>query len=594
RALNSAELIAFDVETTGLNKISDTVVGICLAVESPHAYYIPIAHILNEAQAEQGQMSLFAAEPELAPDQLPLATVLDAIRPAMSNPAIGKVAHNAKFDYVILQRAGLTVTPITFDTMLAEWLTDPTSKHLGLKDLARHRLGIEMQPISDLIGTGKKARPFSEVDIDAAAPYGAADADMTLRLVEPLQAELAQKNIEHLLELELQVMPVLAAMEQAGVAIDVPFFENFSAELEQRTAALRSEIHEIAGHEFNINSTQQLSNILFTELNLPHERLKKTRSGHYSTASSVLQNLRMVDDFGIIDKIIEYREVGKLRSTYVEALPQQVNPTTGRIHTNFRQTGAVTGRLASNNPNLQNIPIRTELGRKIRRGFVARAGWQFVSADYSQVELRILAHVSGDETLLKAFHDGEDIHRLTASQVNGIVLEEVTFEQRRQAKAVNFGLMYGMGPYRLANDNDMTLAEAENYIKAYFERFPGVRAYLDNTKKRAAEDGYVETLIGRRRYFPIFQQGSRANQRFIAQAERVAVNHPIQGTAADIIKVAMIRLHKALLANYRARILLQVHDELIIEAPDDEVEAVKALLIETMSNAFKLDVPLKV
>ena len=594
KALNNAKLIGFDVETTGLDKISAEIVGICLAVEPPTAYYIPIAHILNESQVDQGQMSLFASEVEYAPDQLPLSDVLAAIEPAMTDPKIAKVAHNAKYDYVMLQRAGLTVAPITFDTMIAEWLTDPSSKHKGLKDLARHRLGVEMQNIETLIGKGKSQRPFSEVDIVDAAPYGAADADMTLRLVEPLQAELTEKGIDNLMELEMQVMPVLAAMEQAGVAIDKAFFENFSAELSDRVAQLEEQILEIAGKPFNIGSTQQLSDVLFVDLGLPNEGIKKLKSGHYSTASDTLQALRPADEFGIVDLIIEYREIEKLRKTYVDKLPLEVNPVTDRIHTSYSQIGAVTGRLSSNSPNLQNIPIRTELGRRVRRGFVARPGWQFVAADYSQVELRILAHVSGDKTLLQAFRDGEDIHRLTAAQVNGIALDEVTFEQRRQAKIVNFGLMYGMGAYRLANENDMTLAEAENYIKEYFERFPGVREYLDNTKEKAHTDGYVETLIGRRRYFPIFRQGGRANRRFVASAEREAINHPIQGTAADIIKVAMIRLHEKLSANYKAQMLLQVHDELIVEVPNEELDEVKQLVVDTMRGAFELDVPLQV
>ena len=593
KALNSAELIAFDVETTGLDKISDKVVGICLAVAPPKAYYIPIAHVLNEGQSDAGQMSLFAGEVEYAPNQLSLEAVFAAIGPAMTNPDIGKVAHNAKFDYVVLQRAGLTVSPITFDTMLGEWITDPSSKHLGLKELSRHRLGVEMQNIEELIGKGKKQRPFSEVDIDDAAPYGAADADMTLRLVEPLMAELEEMGLSELMSLEMGVMPVLAAMEQEGVAIDADFFTDFSAELNKRMGELELEIFEVAGKQFNIKSTQQLSDVLFIDLGLPSDRLKKTKSGHFSTASGVLEGLKMADEFGIIKLIIEYREIGKILSTYVEALPLQVNKDTNRIHTSFRQTGAVTGRLASNNPNLQNIPIRSDLGRKVRRGFVARPGWQFIAADYSQVELRILAHVSGDVTLLQAFKDGEDIHRLTAAQVNGLELDEVTFEQRRQAKAVNFGLMYGMGPFRLANDNDMTLAEAENYIKGYFERFPGVRAYLDGTKESARIDGYVETLMGRRRYFGVFRSGG-TNRQLIARAEREAVNYPIQGTAADIIKVAMIQLHQKLQDNFKARILLQVHDELILEAPDDEVEEVKQLVIDTMKGAFELDVPLNV
>lgn len=593
--LDAAELIAFDVETTGLDELSAEVVGVCLATQAPTGYYIPIAHLTTAAQATDGQMNLFAGAPELAPDQLPLATVLDAIRPAMTNPNIGKTAHNAKYDYKILYRAGLTVAPLTFDTMLAEWLCDPSSKHLGLKDLARHRLGAEMQPIKDLIGTGKKQKLFSAVPIEDAAPYGSADADMTLRLVAPLQAEIKEKNLGDLLKLEMQLIPILADMEFAGIAIDEPFFTRLSSELTKRLHILEEEIFEIAGSRFNINSTQQLSQVLFFDLNLPHERLKRTKSGHYSTASSVLQSVKPLDEFGIIDKVLEFRELGKLKSTYVDALPKMVNERTGRIHTNFKQTGAVTGRLASADPNLQNIPIRSEIGRQVRRGFVAQDGWVFLAADYSQVELRILAHVSGDETLLNAFHDNQDVHTTTAAAVNGVALEEVTFEQRLFAKRVNFGLMYGMGAFRLARDTDLTLHEAEDFVKAYFERFPSVRAYLDDTKALAREQGYVETLLGRRRYFPAFMAQGRVNQQLVARAEREAINHPIQGTAADIIKIAMIRLHKALRdGGYQAKMLLQVHDELILEVPKAEAETIKSLVEQTMSGAFTLDVPLKV
>ena len=595
KALNSAEIIAFDVETTGLDKLSAEVVGICLAVDPPTAYYIPVGHIANEAQANSGQMSLFASEPQLAPDQLPLKRVLDAIRPAMTNPKIGKVAHNAKFDYMILKRAGLDVSPITYDTMLAEFLVDPGSKHLGLKDLVRHRLGVEMQNIEELIGKGRKQRPFSEVEIADAAPYGSADADMTLRLMSALQADVKELGLEDLMAFDMQLVPVLAAMEFEGIGLDVKFFLELSERLNSRIGELEKEIFEIVGHPFNINSTRQLSDVLFTELQLPTDRLKKTKSGHYSTASGVLQNLKMADEDGIIKLVLEYREIGKIRSTYVEALPQLVNKQTGRIHTSLKQTGAVTGRLSSNSPNLQNIPIRTELGRQVRKGFVARPGWKFVAADYSQVELRILAHVSQDEALLDAFRNDLDIHRATAASVHDVPLEEVTFEQRRFAKAVNFGLMYGMGAFRLARDSDLTLAEAENFIKTYFERFPGVRAYLDDTKTQAHQDAYVETLMGRRRYFPVFKRGGVRNRQYVAAAEREAINHPIQGTAADIIKIAMIRLHNILNeGGYKTRMLLQVHDELILEAPDDEVEAIKTLLEETMSGAFELDVPLKV
>lgn len=592
--LKAADAIAFDVETTSLDKISAELVGICLAVDPPTAYYIPVGHLDRAGQNSSGQMNLFAGEPVLAPDQLPLTTVLDAIRPAMTDPEIGKIAHNAKYDFVVLQRHGLTVAPLTFDTMIAEWLSDPSTKFRGLKDLSRQRLGVEMQPIETLIGKGSKQKSFAEVSIEDAAPYGSADADMTLRLVEPLRAELEEKGALDLLDLELQLIPVIADMEQQGIGIDAAFFERLSAEYSGQLAELEAEIHAIAGEPFNVNSTQQLSTVLFETLQLPTEGLKKTRSGYFSTSASVLDSLHEVDETGIIDHILKYRELRKLKSTYIDALPDMVNPTTGRIHTSFNQTGAVTGRLASNSPNLQNIPIRTEEGRQIRRGFVPRPGHVFLAADYSQVELRILAHVSQDEALLNAFRDDQDIHRATAATVHGVEPDDVTFEQRRFAKAVNFGLMYGMGAYRLARDSDLTLAEAENFIKTYFERFPGVKQYLSETKQRARDNGYVETLLGRRRYFPIFKVRGRRNRQFEARAEREAINYPIQGTAADIIKLAMIELHAQLTATYDARMLLQVHDELLLEAPEAEAEAVKTLVEDTMRSAYKLDVPLKV
>ncbi|MCO5205833.1 MAG: DNA polymerase I [Anaerolineae bacterium] len=594
KVLNNAKEIAFDVETTGLDKISAELVGICLSVNTPVAYYIPVGHLDRAGQNTSGQMNLFAGAPELAPNQLPMEVVLDAIRPAMTNPAIGKIAHNAKYDYVILQRHGLTVTPLTFDTMIAEWISDPSTKFKGLKDLSRQRLGIEMQAIETLIGKGSKQKSFAEVPIEDAAPYGSADADMTLRLVKPLRAELKEKNGVELLKLEMQLITVIADMEQQGIAIDTTFFSELSAEYGHRLNELELEIHAIADEPFNINSTQQLSDVLFQNLGLPTEGLKKTRSGYYSTSASVLESLHEIDTTGIIDKILEYRELGKLKSTYVDALPDMVNPDTGRLHTSFNQTGAVTGRLASNSPNLQNIPIRTEAGRQIRRGFVPKPGCVFLAADYSQVELRILAHVSQDEALLQAFRENQDIHRTTAATVYGIQPDAVTFEQRRFAKAVNFGLMYGMGAYRLARDSDLTLEEAEKFIKTYFERFPGVRRYLDGTKQLARDQGYVETLMGRRRYFPIFKMHGRRNRQFEARAEREAINYPIQGSAADIIKVAMLRLHEELLANYDARMLLQVHDELLLEVPEAEVDTVKTLVENTMRNAYQLDVPLQV
>ncbi len=593
--LNKAKVISFDLETTAIDKMSAEIVGICLAVKSPVAYYIPVGHLTGAAQATSGQMNLFAGEVEHVADQLPLQTVLDALRPSLTNPDIPKVAHNAKYDYLILDRFGVRVHPITFDTMIAEWLTDPATKHKGLKDLARHRLGVEMTDIEQLIGKGKGQKNFSEVPIEEAAPYGAADADMTLRLIEPLRQELEEKGQTKLMELEMKLMPVLSDMEKAGVALDTDFFRQMGQDLQARLQQLELQIHEIAGTPFNINSSQQLSDILFERLGLPREGLRKVSSGHYSTAVDVLESLKAADTSGIITAILEHRELNKLKSTYVDALPALINPRTGRVHTSFNQTGAITGRIASNTPNLQNIPIRSEVGQQIRRGFVTEPGWLFLAADYSQVELRILAHVSQDDALLEAFHNDQDIHRATAALVYGIPMEEVSYNQRRFAKIVNFGLIYGMGPYRLARDSGLTLSEAEKYIAEYFARFPGIRRYLDETDQFARTQGYVESLFGRRRYFPIYKAPATAQNRQAQQrAYREAINHPIQSTAADIIKVAMIRLHKVLSEQYRARLLLQVHDELLLEVPEEEMDAVRPLVVDIMCDAFKLDVPLKV
>ena len=593
--LEQAQWIAFDTETTGLDRFSAEIVGISLATNSPTAYYIPVGHLAQPAQSTAGQMSLFATSPTRVSNQLTLDEVLTALRPILTNPQLPKVAHNAKFDMAMLQEAGVQVEGVQFDTMLAEWLCDPSSRMLGLKELARHRLGITMTEISALIGKGKQQINFGEVPLETAAEYAAADADMTLRLHQPLAQELEDKSLLPILELEMALIPVLVEMERVGIALDQPFFSRYSAEITQRLNELEEAVYLIVGKRFNLNSTQQLSDALFITLELPHKGLKKTASGHFSTAAGVLDDLLDVDERGIIKLIIEHRELSKLKSTYADALPSLINPRTGRVHTTFNQTGAATGRLSSNSPNLQNIPIRTQLGRKLRAGFVPPTGWQFIAADYSQVELRILAHVSGDETLVRAFHEDQDIHKTTAASVYSVPLESVTFEQRRFAKAVNFGLMYGMGPYRLARDSELTLAEAENYIKAYFERFPGVRRYLDETKEKARAQGYVETLFGRRQYYPILQREGGANPGDVAAAERAAINHPIQGTAADIIKRAMITLHQQLQAKrLQARLLLQIHDELILEAPQEEIEEVRSLLITTMSNACQLIVPLKV
>lgn len=593
-ALEEAAMISFDVETTSLEKMEADLVGICLAVKPPVGYYIPLGHLSGDQQPINGQMSLFAGEVTLAEGQLPLQQVLDALRPALTDPEIPKVAHNAKYDYTILDRYGVRVRPIRYDTMIMEWLTDPGTKHKSLKDLARHRLGMEMTEIQSLIGRGRSQKTFAEVPIAEAAPYGAADADMTLRLVRPLRKEIKEKGLEKVLDLEMPLIPVLSDMEQVGVAIDETFFRHMSQDLDARMRALEEEIVGIAGEAFNLNSTQQLSDVLFVKLKLPADGVRKTSSGHYSTAADVLEGLLEVDETGIVKAILDYRELGKLKSTYVDALPEMVNPHTGRIHTSFNQTGAVTGRIASSSPNLQNIPVRSEIGQQIRKGFVTEPGWLFLAADYSQVELRILAHITEDEALVEAFRQNQDIHRTTAAAVYGIPMDEVTPNQRRFAKNVNFGIIYGMSAYRLARESELTLAEAENYIEAYFERFPGIQRYLDETKRKAHRQGYVETLFGRRRYLPVFRTpGGSSNWSARMRAEREAVNHPIQGTAADIIKIAMLQLHEAL-ADYEARMVLQVHDELVLEVPEAEMDAVRPMVIDIMCNAFKMEVPLKV
>jgi len=416
---------------------------------------------------------------------------------------------------------------------------------------------------------------------------------MTPRLVAVLEAELQDKQLRSLFaEVEMPLIPVLMAMEMAGVQLDVALLGTMSKELAARLGELEAHIQEMVGHAFNVNSTQQLSDALFKRLGLPAQGLRKTASGHFSTAADVLERLR--GKHPVIDLILEQRELAKLKSTYVDALPRLVNPHTGRLHTSYNQTGTVTGRISSSEPNLQNIPIRTPVGRQVRRAFVAAPGCQLVAADYSQVELRIMAHISGDEGLLSAFARGEDIHASTAAAILGVPLAEVTSDMRRLAKTVNFGLSYGQTAYGLAQATGLTQPEAENFIKAYFERFPKVREYIDLTKALATRQGYVETLLGRRRYFPELQPGSQATHNVRQSAERMAINAPIQGTAADIIKIAMIRLHRALQERgLRARMTLQVHDELVLEAPDGEVTAAAGLVREVMENAFDLLAPLK-
>jgi DNA polymerase-1 len=587
--LKTASLIAFDTETTGTSHVSAQLVGISLAADAQTGFYIPLGHRSGA--------------------QLPIETALDALRPAMTDPTIPKAAHNALFDFAVLRRFGLEVAPIACDTMVAKWLLDPNDGenvrgNLSLKRLARIELNIDMTPIERLIGAGKSQLTMDQVSIESAANYAAADALVTWQLVPKLKERLAAEPLQErdplwgtenpptltdlFHSLELPLIPVLAAMELTGVLLDTDHLAALSRDLGRAIAALEREIHALAGKTFNINSPKQMNEVLFEHLKLKAEGVRKTSLG-FSTAADVLDSLRGAHP--VVDKILEYRELVKLKGTYVDALPALINPVSGRVHTSYNQTGTSTGRISSSDPNLQNIPIRTETGRAVRAAFIAPPGWRLLSVDYSQIELRILAHVSKEPALLKAFAEGQDIHAATAAILNNVPMEAVTKEQRIFAKRVNFGILYGMGAYRLARDSDLTLAEARKFIETYFERLPGVRRYIESAKALARSQGYLTTLFGRRRRFPGITSSRPSD---VSAAEREAINMPIQGTAADIMKRAMIDLDVALRSSrLRARLLLQVHDELVLEVPEEELAETAALVVRVMENAAALDAPLK-
>jgi DNA polymerase-1 len=572
--LKNARMIAFDTETTSIDQMRADLVGISLAVEENHGYYIPVGH--NPG---------FGA-------QLPLHDVMEALHDPLTDPHIPKVGHNLKYDFVILARHGLRVFPLSFDTMIAEWLSNPISRNLGLKNLAWVRLDIKMTEIEELIGKGKDQITMARVPVQQAAPYAAADAAVSLRLVPVLQADLDACNATHLMQqIEAPLITVLADMEMTGIALDKECLAQMSAEVSQRLGEIEQQVYQVAGEPFNLNSTQQLSKVLFERLRLsPPGRGRKTISGHYSTSADILEALR--GQHPVVDLILENRELSKLKSTYLDALPLEINPSTGRVHTSYSQTGAVTGRLASSDPNLQNIPIRSEIGRKVRRAFIARPGYLLLSVDYSQVELRLAAHMSGDPAMIAAFEAGQDIHAATAAAILGIPIQQVTKEQRRDAKAINFGLIYGMSPFGLTRTTSLTLAEAEDFVEAYFKQFPGVKAYLDSMRLKATEQGFVETLLGRRRYFPGLKGQRNYNTR--NREEREAINAPIQGTAADIMKLAMLHLPGALAqAALSGKMLLQVHDELVLECPQEEIKPTAVVVTSVMENAYHLVVVLR-
>jgi DNA polymerase I len=571
KKLNSANLIAFDTETTSTDQMQAELVGISLAVDENSGYYIPVGHL-------EGR-------------QLALDTVIDALRNPLTNPNIPKAGHNLKYDFVLLARHGLEVTPLIFDSMIAEWLINPDSRNLGLKKLSWVRLGHQMQEIEELIGKGKKQRSMAEVAIADVASYAADDAAVVLQLRPQLIPELEAANAMSVFEnIEMPLIEVLAAMEMAGIELDTEFLVGMSGELEKRLNELENLIFQAVGEPFNLNSPKQLSEALFEKAGIsPPTGTRRTASGYYSTAAGVLETIQK--EHPAIAWVLEYRELSKLRSTYVDALPQQVNPQTGRVHTSYNQAGSRTGRIASSEPNLQNIPIRTELGRRVRQAFVAAPKHQLLAVDYSQVELRIAAHMAQDQAMLETFRNGQDIHSTTAAAVYNIPIQDVNSTQRRHAKAINFGLIYGMSPFGLTRTTDLTLAEAEDFVNAYFDNFPGVKKYLDGIRETAAQQGYVETLLGRRRYFPGLKNVQ--NQQTRNREEREAINAPIQGTAADIMKIAMLHLSKLLQnSSLSARMLLQVHDELVLECPVDQIVETVHLVREVMEGAYSLDIPL--
>lgn len=580
-ALEVAPLLSFDVETTSTDAMQAQLVGIGLGWAPGSTAYIPVAHN--------------------AGPQLPWAQVCSALSPRFADPTLPKVAHNAKYDLTVLRRNGVEVGGVLDDTLLLAWLLDPASRALGLKTLATTELGWQMTELSELIGSGRKQTTVDQVSVAQVAAYCGADVDATIQLHAILAPRLAAAGLEVLYtSIERPLLPVLTAMEMAGVLLDTPFLGQMSVTFNQRLLELENDLFGVVGHLFNLRSTQQLSQVLFSELGFPTRGLKKNISGHYSTAIETLEQLAAYGDEltptqqRALAIILEQRQLEKLRSTYVDALPALVNPDTGRLHTSFSQTGAVTGRLSSSNPNLQNIPIRTEIGREIRRAIVAPPGWQLISADYSQVELRVLAHMAQEPLLIEAFLADQDIHAVTAARLFGVPLPQVSRSQRSLGKTINFATIYGVSEFGLSSRTELTREQARQFLEHYFQTYPHIRTFLDQTLEQARTQGFVQTLLGRKRFFPELQSGRLPyNQR--TAVERAAINAPIQGTAADIMKIAMIRLHSQLAAaGFQARLLLQVHDELVLEAPPDELNAVAELTRKTMANAFELGVPLKV
>ncbi len=567
--LKKAGSFSFDTETTSLNPLLAQLIGLSFSTAIGEAYYIPVGHVGLENIK-----------------QLPVEMVIERIKPLFEEVALSKIAQNGKYDVEILAGQGVEVKNLSFDTMIAAHLLG--EKALGLKALAFSRLGIEMTPIYDLIGKGAKKTCISRAGIERTGNYACADADITLQLAKIFENELHRKELWQLFkEVEMPLVPVLINMEMNGIAIDGELLGQMSRRLGERLIGLEKKIYENVGHKFNINSPQQLGLVLFDELKLP--TAVKTKSG-YSTNASVLENLRSVHP--IIEPIIEYRQLSKLKSTYIDALPGLINPRTQRLHTCFNQTRTTTGRLSSSEPNLQNIPVRGEQGKEIRRAFIAADNCQLMSADYSQIDLRVLAHLSQDPALLETFYQDGDIHNATAVRLLGVSEDDVTGDMRRLAKTVNFGVIYGMSGYGLEKATELSREEADQFIVSYFEKYPKVKEYLESTKKMARESGYVQTILGRRRTIP---EINSSNRNLREAAERMAINMPIQGSSADIIKVAMIKLYDEMREQQlESKLLLQVHDELIFEVPKNELEKMKKLVPHIMATSLEISLPLKV
>ena len=566
--LRNAGGFSFDTETTSLDQMRADLVGLSFATEPGRAWYVPVGH------REGGQ--------------LPLEEVLARVKPLMEDPDLAKCAHNANFDLMVLANYGISPRNVDFDTMVAAHLL--SRNQLGLKNLSLDVLGIEMQQITELIGRGARQKTFDQVPIEDATPYAAADADMTARLRSRLEPLVEQNNLSSLMnDIEMPLAPVLVQMQRQGIKVDEGMLHEMARDLNEQMHKTEIELYESIGHTVNINSPQQLSDLLFNELGLPKTR--RTKTG-YSTDANALEGMKGLHP--VVDKILDYRQISKLKSTYVDTLPELINPATGRIHTSYNQVGSATGRMSSSDPNLQNIPIRTEVGRRVRSAFIAEGApdWILFSADYSQIELRVLAHMSQDPELLEAFRRGEDIHAATASLMNEVAINEVTSDQRRIAKVLNFGVIYGLSAHGIAQQTEFSREDGARFIDIYFNKYPGIAGYLEEVKARTRQTQYVETLCGRRRYMPDVN-ASNFNVRHAA--ERMAINMPIQGTAADIMKLAMIRVYDRLKReNLQARMLLQVHDELVFEVPRDEMDDLQALVFDEMPAAMDLDVTLKV